>query len=656
MRSSSRLMVLLAFSLLLKAEMLVCQAPKNDLKTNAYFIELGPNGNYFSKPGEFTTKNATGEDFRLSGWGDRATRSVWFKFVAPASDRIIITVNQATSGAPKGYIQLGVFDGENPIESKTFGYPVNSEVLISSQLIAGKTYFFVVDNPTEGNELGAFSLNFQTFLMTSCAQPQNVALNSNGQGLINKEALFQSECYWPCAGIGCTRELSETKFDASHLGDNYVTVKGLGANGNTYFGTLLVKVIDTIPPTIIAKDFRVNILRNGEVHVDPKNVIQWRCKKTASEPSPDPTPGKGEASFFQEIPCSKDNVRIERFELSKTVFTCDDIGVNEVIATVTDASGNTASTKVKINVFDLTPLTIKAKTVSLYLDENGIAKLDPNILDDGSASGCMGFESSASKTIFDFNEMGDNSISYIIKNERGDMLATTAVVKVNDTIAPTVVPQKVRMFANMKGAITIYDASSFVKICPDVRFFPKSEVGGFVPDGSVDIDFFDFRNEQQGCTKDNGLISEIWIEPREFSSLDLGVNEIEVFVSDNAGNMSSAKTKLMLVKPELPCKQQLWAIASGDWNDPNIWSDKPNGKSIGAIPCSLTTANIKGFAVTVQKEETIEVESIRLLNSADAKTELNIYAGQINMKKELYSESNSKMFKHKEAALELIKK
>jgi hypothetical protein len=656
MRSSSRLFTLLAFLLLLKAELRAFQAPKNDLKSNAHVLEFGPNGNYFSKAGEFTTKDATGEEFRLSGWGDRATRSVWFKFVAPASDQVIITINKANADAPKGYIQLGIFDGENPIESKAFGYPTDSEELITSKLIAGKTYFLVVDNPTEGKEIGAFSLKFQTFLMTTCASVQTVSLNSKGLGMIESDALFNSECYWPCTGIGCTRELSQTKFNASHLGDNYVTVKGLGANGKTYFGTLLVKVIDTIPPTIEAKDFRVNILRNGEVHVDPKNVIIWRCKKTASEPSPDPSPDSGEDSFFQEIPCSKDNVGIERFELSKSVFTCDDIGVNEVIATVTDASGNKASTKVNISVFDLTPLTIKAKTVSLYLDANGFAKLDPETLDDGSASGCTGFESSASKTVFDFNELGDNSISYIIKNDRGDMLAATAVVKVNDTIAPTVVPQEVKMFANMKGALTITDALAFVNLCSDVQFSQKNQAGDFVPDGSAAIDFFKVINEQQGCTRDNGLINEIWIEPREFSSLDLGVNEVEVFVSDNAGNIAGAKTKLTLVKPELPCKQQLWAIASGDWNDPNIWSDKPNGKSIGAIPCSLTTANIKGFSVTVQNEETIEIESIRLLNSAETKTVLNIYAGQINMKKELYSESNSKMFKYKETALEVIKK
>lgn len=656
MRSLGRSYALIAFLLLLTAELLAFQAPKNDLKQNAHVIEFGPNGNYFSKPGEFTTKNATGEEFRLSGWGDRATRSVWFKFKAPTSDQLIITINKANAHAPKGYIQLGILDGENPIESKAFGYPTESEQIITSQLVAGKTYFLVVDNPTEGNEMGGFSLKFQTFLMSACNPIQTVALNSNGIGQIDTDALFKSECYWPCTGIGCTRELDQTKFDAAQMGDNYVTVKGLGANGKTYFGTMLVKVIDTIPPTIEAKDFRVNILRNGEVHVDPKNVIIWRCKKTASEPSPSPSPDAGENTFFQEVPCSKDNVGIERFELSKTVFTCDDIGVNEVVATVIDASGNKASTKVNISVFDLTPLSIKAKTVSLYLAENGIAELNPEMLDDGSSSGCSGFESSANKTVFDFNNIGDNSISYIIKNQRGDMLSTEVVVKVNDTIAPTVVPQEVKMFANMKAPITIIDGSPFIKLCPDAQFVPKNEVGGFVPDGAGPADFFELVNQVQGCTKDNGSIFEIWIEPRDFMSSNLGVNQVEVFVSDNAGNISSAKTTLTLLKPELPCKPQLWAIASGDWNDPNIWSDTPNGKSIGAIPCGATTAHIKGFSVYVQNDEAIEIEAIRLLNSAEAKTELNIYAGQINMKKELYSESNSKMFKHKEAALEVIKK
>ncbi|MGK0486973.1 MAG: hypothetical protein ACJAXB_000145 [Candidatus Endobugula sp.] len=656
MRGVYRLTAFLIFLVSLESTSLSFQVPKNDLKPDATALDLGPNGNYASKSGEYTFQGATGEDLRIQGWGDRATRSLWFKFVAPASDQIIITIKKTRIDALKGFIQLGIFEGEQPILAKALGYPTNSDQLITSQLIAGKTYHLIVDNPREGDEIAAFDLRIQTFLVSACAPVKTVALEANGIGEIDLEGLFNLECYWPCSGLGCTRELSQSKFEASHLGDNYITVKGLARNGKTYFGTMLVKVIDTIPPTIVARDFRVNITQNGKAIVNPKNVISWRCKKTASEPAPNPTPDQGEDWFFQEIPCAKDNVGIESFELSKSIFTCDDLGENEVTATVTDTSGNKASTKVKITVYDLTPLVIKAKPIELNLGENGTVKLNPSLLDDGSSAGCSGFESAANKTVFDFNELGENTISYIIQNNRGDMLSTEVTVKVQDVSPPTIVTQEVDMFANMKGLLTIGEGNAFVKLCNDARISPKPENGGFTPNGSSADYFFQETPEIQGCTKDNGQIFEIWTVPREFTVADIGVNEIEVFVSDMAGNTASAKTKLTLIQPELPCKQQLWAIASGDWNDPNIWSDKPNGVSIGAIPCNATSANIKGYSVIVQNDERIEVESIRLLNGKGNQTVLNIYAGQITMTKELYSEQNSKVFKHTEEALKVIKK
>jgi hypothetical protein len=656
MQYAIRVIVFVLGLVFLNAEGLAFQPPKNNLKSNAQLIELGPNGNYFSKNGEFTSVGATGEQLYFQGWGDMSTRSVWFKFVAPVSDKIIITVTKTELGDPASYIQLGIIDGETPVEAKAFGYPIQSEQLITSDLIAGKSYFLIVDNPESGNELAAFDLSIQTVLITACAIVQTVALNAKGTGELNSKELFNDDCYWPCSGVGCTRELSQTKFKANQLGDNYVTVKGLASNGKAYFGTLLVKVIDTIPPTIVAKDFRINITENGKAVVNPLNVISWRCKKTASEPMPNPTPDQGDDWFFQEIPCAKDNVAIERFELSKTVFTCNDLGENEVIATVTDASGNKASTKVKITVFDLTPLVVKAKSVQLYLDQDGLAILNPESLNDGSTSGCSGFESAANKTTFDFNNLGKNKVSYIIKNNRGDMASQEVTVTVVDTIPPTVVVQEVTMFANMKGTLTINSGNSFVKLCPEARIVSVNQKGGLSPDGAKSEMLFEQFLLQAGCTKDNGQIFEIWIGPNNFTSKDIGVNEVEVFVSDMAGNTTKSKSKLTLIEPKNPCKQQLWAIASGDWNDPNIWSDKPNGKSIGAIPCNNTVVNIKGFNIQINTDEIIEVETIRLLNAGNEPTELNIYIGQLNLKQELYLEKNIKVFKHTQEALRVIKK
>lgn len=642
--------IFLAF-LILKSQAFAFQIPANDTRQTAFQLPLGPNGNYFSKEGQFNANGASGDGTYYSRWGSRASRSVWFKFKAPASDKIIITVEGQES-----YIQLALVNSKDEeLASTAFGYPVKSDQLLFTGLREGEEYFIVVDNPIEGKPIGQFTLKFQNYLMTTCTQPYVLALDANGKGSVKMSDLLSEDCYWPCAGVECSRELTKSNFSCNDLGENYVTIKGVGANGTTYYGTTLVKVVDNIPPTIAVRNIRANITNGEFVKVDPKNVILWRCGKIDSSPSPNPVPGAGETQFFQERPCAKDNCGIELFELSKTTFTCDDLGENEVTARVVDKSGNEATTKVIITIYDLTAPVAKAKDATVYLAANGLAKADANLMDDGSTAGCAGYNASLNKSIFDYNDLGKNEVAFIVKDDRGNLASTMVNITVEDTLKPVIVSQPAKMYLNENGKLEVRDAKALAKLCSDAVIVVRENWMGFEPDGSREDEFFQMFSKQEGCTKDNAQISEFWTEPREFTSANLGENEVDLFVSDMSGNYTSTKAKLTILPFDTSCKKELWAVKSGDWNDPNIWSNKENGEAIGVVPCESSTVNIKGQKVNFVIEGEVAVKTVNLLEGSEP-TELYIQVGSLKVKEAISEKGNVTLKQSEIGKLEVIKK
>ena len=158
----------------------------------------------------------------------------------------------------------------------------------------------------------------------------------------------------------------------------------------------------------------------------------------------------------------------------------------------------------------------------------------------------------------------------------------------------------------------------------------------------------------QGCTKDNAEIGEIWIEPQELTLNDIGEKRVKVFVSDMSGNIGSAETLVTIVKANSNCENQLWAVNSGAWDDPNNWSDKENGIPIGVVPCEKTSVNISGHSIDFNSEEEISVKSIRLIESSE-KTTLNIQTG--NLKTTAFEEKGSVELKQSSyGKLDVIKK
>lgn len=125
--------------------------------------------------------------------------------------------------------------------------------------------------------------------------------------------------------------LSKTNFDCTNIGGNAVILTVIDANGNTSSATAIVTVMDTIPPTAIAKNLTIYLDSTGAAPISASTVDNG----------------------------SSDNCGIATMTLSKTSFDCTNVGtVNTVILTVTDVNGNISTATSTISVVDSIAPTI----------------------------------------------------------------------------------------------------------------------------------------------------------------------------------------------------------------------------------------------------------------------------------------------------------
>jgi hypothetical protein len=129
---------------------------------------------------------------------------------------------------------------------------------------------------------------------------------------------------------------------------------------------------------------------------------------------------------------STDNVGITQISLSKTSFTCADLGTNKVTFTAKDASGNTSSAEVTVTVVDEIKPTLKTKsTYTIKLDVEGKATLKWEDIDEGSLDNCSITERKLSKTEFSRTDGGDNKVTYTITDASGNTSSSEVTVRVD---------------------------------------------------------------------------------------------------------------------------------------------------------------------------------------------------------------------------------
>ncbi len=284
----------------------------------------------------------------------------------------------------------------------------------------------------------------------------------------------EGDCTYDNCGI-TTYEIDKPDFDCSDAGENIVTVTVTDASGNTTTATATVFIIDQQAPQIYAKDITVELGEDGNVIITPEMI--------------------NDASYD---PCGDLNL-----ELSKTDFSCENIGANSVTLIGTDASGNSATATATVTVVDNAAPTVVTQNITLSLSAAGTATIESKdllvICDDavleleapappprrgrrspapGSADiafnefasifaidgfnaegcttdNCKITKIEATQVAFDCSHIGQNTVTVTVTDGSGNATTATAIVTIIDDIAPTVTTQSVSLDLDANGNATL---------------------------------------------------------------------------------------------------------------------------------------------------------------------------------------------------------
>jgi hypothetical protein len=292
------------------------------------------------------------------------------------------------------------------------------------------------------------------------------------------------------------RILSKTAFTCEDLGPSKITFTVRDAIGNTSTAEVNLTVVDEAKPILRARAAYLI-----KLNAEGKATLKWEDIDDGS----------------------RDNCSIKDRILSKTSFTCADLGASKVTFTVTDASGNTSTAEVNLTVVDEVKPVLKAKTTYLItLDTEGKATLKWEDIDEGSSDNCSIKDRILSKTSFTCADLGTNKVSFTVQDAAGN----TATAEVNLTVVDDIKP-----ILKAKAAYTL-----------------KLDAEGKATLRGEDVD----EGSSDNCSITSRILSKT-----AFTCADLGTSKVTFTVRDATGNSATAEVNLTVVdevKPVLKAK------------------------------------------------------------------------------------------------------
>ncbi|MFA7468937.1 MAG: HYR domain-containing protein, partial [Desulfotomaculaceae bacterium] len=295
-----------------------------------------------------------------------------------------------------------------------------------------------------------------------------------------------------CDGAGLPGTLVTTGFPSGAefpVGTTTVTYEYTDAAGNgPVTCSFDVTVIDDIYPIAVCKDITVELDAFGTVSITPEQIDN--------------------GSF--------DNCGIDNLSLDKTTFDCTDVGENIVILTVEDVSGNISTCTATVTVEDNIVPQAACKNITIQLDETGNATIVAADIDGGSGDNCGTVTLTASQTSFDCSNVGENTVTLTVTDENSKETTCTAIVTVEDNIAPTARCQDITVQLDASGLATIT------------------------------------ANDIDNGSSDNCGIASLDISQTDFDCSHAGSNTVTLTVTDTNGNVSTCESTVTIEDTEDP--------------------------------------------------------------------------------------------------------
>jgi hypothetical protein len=304
---------------------------------------------------------------------------------------------------------------------------------------------------------------------------QNRTIQLNGLGNATITAADINNGSTDNCGIA-TIVLSKTSFDCTNVGANTVTLTVTDVNGNLSTATAVVTVEDNIAPIVFTQNRTIQLNATGNATITAAEINNG----------------------------STDNCSIASIALSKTAFDCTNVGANTVTLTLTDVNGNVSTATAVVTVEDNIAPIVFTQNRTIQLNATGNATITAAEINNGSTDNCSIASIALSKTSFDCTNVGANTVTLTVTDVNGNVSTATAIVTVEDNIAPIVIVQNRTIQLNATGNATITAAD--------------------INNGSTD----------------NCSIASIALSKTSFDCTNVGANTVTLTVTDVNGNVSTA--------------------------------------------------------------------------------------------------------------------
>jgi len=218
---------------------------------------------------------------------------------------------------------------------------------------------------------------------------------------------------------------------------------------------------------------------------------------------------------------STDNCGIASLTLSQTNFNCTQTGVNNVVLTVLDVNGNSATCSAIITVIDDLAPNVVCQNITLPLNASGNVSINAAQIDNGSSDNCGIVSMSVSPNTLDCSNLGANTITLTAVDASGNSSSCTATITLTDNASPTALCQNATIQLDATGAAVLLP-------------------------GQIDAGSFD-----------NCSLSSITLSQSNFNCSNVGVNNVSLQLTDQSGNSASCVAQVTvqdLIAPQALCQ------------------------------------------------------------------------------------------------------
>ncbi|UMB59698.1 gliding motility-associated C-terminal domain-containing protein [Lutibacter sp. A80] len=360
---------------------------------------------------------------------------------------------------------------------------------------------------------------------TAIAQNITAQLDASGVAIITANQIDNGSTA-NCGAANLT--VDTTTFNCSNIGENTVTLTVTDVSGNSATATAIVTVEDTLVPTVITQNIELELNENGTSSIVAADIDNG----------------------------SSDNCEIASITLDKTEFDCTSAGENTVTLTVTDIHGNSNSETAIVTVVDKTGPTAIAQNITAQLDASGVAIITANQIDNGSTANCGAVNLTVDTTTFNCSNIGENTVTLTVTDASGNSATATAIVTVEDTLAPTVITQNIEVEFDENGTSSIVAA---------------------------DID---------NGSSDNCEIASITLDKTEFDCTSAGENTVTLTVTDIHGNSNSETAIVTITETVAPVANCIapFTLALDDTGNATITANQIDNGSTDN--CGIASINI----------------------------------------------------------------